>query len=172
MARVKLRCIVGCPGLKCSYQEKGLFLIIFTRIKNTSNKIEILHSKKLVFRLCQAFSTDLGILECISKLLWIVFEIFTMHFWKIWTLYNTFTVPEAHKYELNKARTTDKDHEHMNLSRRSKIPKCPKFFKSLKIHSLGLYLYSCIVKDFLMLDYDTFTQPIQSRSSYADLISF
>ena len=24
MARVKLRCIMGCPGLKSSYQEKGL----------------------------------------------------------------------------------------------------------------------------------------------------
>ena len=27
MARVKLRCIMGCPGLKSSYQEKGLFLL-------------------------------------------------------------------------------------------------------------------------------------------------
>ena len=25
MARVKLRCIMGCPGLKSSYREKGLF---------------------------------------------------------------------------------------------------------------------------------------------------
>ena len=24
MTRVKLRCIMGCPGLKSSYQEKGL----------------------------------------------------------------------------------------------------------------------------------------------------
>ena len=24
MARVKLRCIMGCPGLKSSYREKGL----------------------------------------------------------------------------------------------------------------------------------------------------
>ena len=24
MARVKLRCIMGCPGIKRSYQEKGL----------------------------------------------------------------------------------------------------------------------------------------------------
>ena len=24
MARVKLRCIIGCPGLKNSYREKGL----------------------------------------------------------------------------------------------------------------------------------------------------
>ena len=26
MARVKLRCIIGCPGLKSSYQEKILLL--------------------------------------------------------------------------------------------------------------------------------------------------
>ena len=25
MARVKLRCIMGCPGLRSSYREKGLF---------------------------------------------------------------------------------------------------------------------------------------------------
>ena len=29
MARVKLRCIMGCPGLKSSYQEKGILSIIF-----------------------------------------------------------------------------------------------------------------------------------------------
>ena len=26
MARVKLICIMGCPGLKSSYREKGLFI--------------------------------------------------------------------------------------------------------------------------------------------------
>ena len=29
MAWVKLRCIMGCPGLKSSYREKGLFQFIF-----------------------------------------------------------------------------------------------------------------------------------------------
>ena len=28
MARVKLRCIMGCPGLKDSYREKGLFELV------------------------------------------------------------------------------------------------------------------------------------------------
>ena len=27
MARVKLRCVVGCPGLKSSYREKGPHVI-------------------------------------------------------------------------------------------------------------------------------------------------
>ena len=29
MARVKLRCIMGCLGLKSSYQEKGLLKPLF-----------------------------------------------------------------------------------------------------------------------------------------------
>ena len=28
MARVKLRCIIGCPGLNTSYREKGILLIL------------------------------------------------------------------------------------------------------------------------------------------------
>ena len=31
---------------------------------------------------------------------------------------STFTVPEAHKYEINKTSTTDTDYEHMDTSRR------------------------------------------------------
>ena len=27
MARVKLRCVMGCPGLKSSYREKGLLTV-------------------------------------------------------------------------------------------------------------------------------------------------
>ena len=27
MARVKLRCVMGCPGLKSSYREKGLLAV-------------------------------------------------------------------------------------------------------------------------------------------------
>ena len=34
MARVKLRCIMGCPGLKDSYREKGLL----SRSKETFEK--------------------------------------------------------------------------------------------------------------------------------------
>ena len=94
------------------------FLIFFTRIKNTSNKIKILHHKKSVFHLCKDFSTYLSILKCVSKLLKIAFEILTMPSCQIWTLNNTFTVPEAHIYELNITRTADKDYEHMNTSRR------------------------------------------------------
>ena len=30
MARVKLRCAMGCPGLKSSYQEKGLCERVFS----------------------------------------------------------------------------------------------------------------------------------------------
>ena len=30
MARVKLRCIMGCPGLKSSYSEKGLLSATFS----------------------------------------------------------------------------------------------------------------------------------------------
>ena len=29
MARVKLRCIMGCPGLKDSYRKKGLFIVLW-----------------------------------------------------------------------------------------------------------------------------------------------
>ena len=122
------------------WHTKQQFSIIFTRIKNivAIKSKYILHHKKLVFRLCQGFSTCLSILKCVSKLLWIHFEIFKMNSCQIWTLYNTFTVPEAHKYEINKTSTTDTDYEHMNTSRRCRnYLKSPKFIKSLNIHSLG-----------------------------------
>ena len=32
MARVKLRCVVGYPGLKSSYREKGLKTHVITRV--------------------------------------------------------------------------------------------------------------------------------------------
>ena len=41
-----------------------------------------------------------------------VFE--TLHLCQIWTLYNIFAVPEAHKYEQNKTGNTDRDYEHIN----------------------------------------------------------
>ena len=41
-----------------------------------------------------------------------------MHSCQIGTLYKTFTVPEAHKYEQNKTRTTDAHYEQMNTNRR------------------------------------------------------
>ena len=47
-----------------------------------------------------------------------VFEIITLHFHKIWTIYNTFAVPEAHKYEQNKAGTTNTDYEHINKKKK------------------------------------------------------
>ena len=37
-----------------------------------------------------------------------VFE--TLHLCQIWTLYNTFAVLEAHKYEQNKTGNTDTDY--------------------------------------------------------------
>ena len=46
-----------------------------------------------------------------------VCEIFTVHSCQIWTLYNTFTVPEAHKSEQNKTKTTDTDYEHINTKK-------------------------------------------------------
>ena len=41
MARVKLRCIMECPGLKSSYQEKGLLIQIL-------NDLSIKHLIKLI----------------------------------------------------------------------------------------------------------------------------
>ena len=46
MARVKLRCIIGCPGLKSSYREKGLFhKILYSSIFQHANVIS-LHKKR------------------------------------------------------------------------------------------------------------------------------
>ena len=42
-----------------------------------------------------------------------MFEIFTLHSCQIWARYNTFTVPDAHKYEQNKTGTTDTGYEHI-----------------------------------------------------------
>ena len=39
MARVKLRCIMGCSGLKRSYQEKGLL-----QLKSQTETPEIINS--------------------------------------------------------------------------------------------------------------------------------
>ena len=41
-----------------------------------------------------------------------VFE--TLHLCQIWTLYKTFAVLEADKYEQNKTGNTDRDYEHTN----------------------------------------------------------
>ena len=51
MARVKLRCIMGCPGLKSSYQEKGLltqliYIIVIKTNFKTGNSIKIFFSIK------------------------------------------------------------------------------------------------------------------------------
>ena len=49
MVRVKLRCIVGCPGLKSSYQEKGLLMILLHNLYSytiTKNKQRVLLWKK------------------------------------------------------------------------------------------------------------------------------
>ena len=59
----------------------------------------------------------LSILKCILKWLQMVFEIFALHSCQIWTLYNTFTVPETHKFEQNKTRTTDSHYEHVNTKK-------------------------------------------------------
>ena len=39
MASVKLRCIMGCPGLKTSYREKGLTVTMVALIKCTLEKM-------------------------------------------------------------------------------------------------------------------------------------
>ena len=39
MASVKLRCIMGCPGLKTSYREKGLIVTMVALIKCTLEKM-------------------------------------------------------------------------------------------------------------------------------------
>ena len=53
MGRVKLRCILGCPGLNSSYQEKGLFqasLFFYEKILNAqkrkSNKNQLTKQKQ------------------------------------------------------------------------------------------------------------------------------
>ena len=43
-------------------------------------------------------------------------EMFTLYSCQIWTLYNTFTVPEPHKFEQNKTRATGTDYEHLFFS--------------------------------------------------------
>ena len=50
MARVKLRCIMGCSGLKSSYQEKGLlyyypFVIKLDRCVESCNTLNDLPNK-------------------------------------------------------------------------------------------------------------------------------
>ena len=52
-----------------------------------------------------------------------ILEIFTLHLCQIWTLDNTFTVPEVHKYEQNKTVTTDTDYEHINRKKQELIHK-------------------------------------------------
>ena len=47
----------------------------------------------------------------------IILEIFTLRSYHIWTFYNTFTVPQAHKYKQNKTGTTDTDYEHKNVKK-------------------------------------------------------
>ena len=61
MARVKLRCIMGCRGLKSSYPEKGLLTKDFLQIEGQSLREEIcvkqspLQSVQLPYRLAQGF---------------------------------------------------------------------------------------------------------------------
>ena len=50
MARTKLRCIVGCPGLKSSYREKGLFpLYLDGKIQNLISRKSFLPFQKQPF---------------------------------------------------------------------------------------------------------------------------
>ena len=46
-------------------------------------------------------------MKCISKPFQMSSEKFILHSYRIWTLYNTFTVPETHKCKQHKTRTTD-----------------------------------------------------------------
>ena len=58
MARVKLRCIMGCPVLKRSYQEKVLLKVNFKmnfiqsnfHIMNTTNQLTHLKSIKQIIK--------------------------------------------------------------------------------------------------------------------------
>ena len=50
-----------------------------------------------------------------------VFQIFTRA--QIWVLYNTFTVPEAHRYEQIKTGTTDTDYEHLKRKKQELASK-------------------------------------------------
>ena len=43
-------------------------------------------------------------------------EMFTLYSCQIWTLFNTFTVPESHKFEQNKTRATGTGYEHLFFS--------------------------------------------------------
>ena len=56
--------------------------------------------------------------------------------------YNTFTVPVAHKYEINKTSTTETDYEHMNKSRICRnYLKSAKFIKKFKYSFTGVYIF-------------------------------
>ena len=57
----------------------------------------------------------------ITKWLLMVFEKSTLHSCQILTLYNTFIMPEAHKFEKNKTGTTDTDYEHLDR-KKQEIP--------------------------------------------------
>ena len=46
-------------------------------------------------------------MKCISKPFQMSSEKFILHSCRIWTLYNTFTVPETHRCKQHKTRTTD-----------------------------------------------------------------
>ena len=53
--------------------------------------------------------------------------IFTLHLRQIWTIYNTFTMPEARKYEQNKTGITDIDYEHINRKKQELPSESLKF---------------------------------------------
>ena len=69
MARVKLRCIRGCPGLKSSYREKGLFI---TKIF-CSTLFDLL--QKLFAQLCPKIGCQ------------ILFDLFQKSFFQLYWIY-------------------------------------------------------------------------------------
>ena len=50
MTRVKLRCIMGCPGLKNSYQEKGLLVLPTSSV----NKDQCSYNAEISQFICKA----------------------------------------------------------------------------------------------------------------------
>ena len=50
MARVKLRCIMGCRGLKSSYREKGLLCLSICRTILLNVKVGLLNAIKALSR--------------------------------------------------------------------------------------------------------------------------
>ena len=64
MVRVKLSCIMGCPGLKSSYQEKGLFQENF-RIRRTEGHTQF-------HRILSATAEDPEVSSKLSAKIWAI----------------------------------------------------------------------------------------------------